>query len=147
MRSLLAAVPLLCGAALALQVGANSQLRGKLGSPVWAGMSSFATGTLALAAYLAITRAARPATADLGRGPWWMWVGGLLGAGYIVTAAAIAPRLGAAGWLSLLVAGQVVSSVVLDHYGLVGFAVRPLTGQRIAGVLLMLAGVALVARG
>lgn len=147
MKFLLAIIPLVCGAALAIQVGANSQLKGKLGSPVWAGMSSFATGSLALAAYLAISRAGRPDVANLGRGPWWMWIGGLLGAGYIVTAAAVAPRLGAAGWLGLLVAGQVVSSVVMDHFGLVGFEVRPATWQRLVGVALLLAGVVLVSRG
>ena len=55
-------------------------------------------------------------------------------------------RLGAAGWLGVVVTGQVLTSVVLDHFGLVGFAEHPATPWRLLGVALLLAGAAIVLR-
>ena len=70
----------------------------------------------------------------------------MVGACYIMAAVAYSSKLGAAGWLGLVVAGQVVTSVVLDHFGLVGFAVHPLNFWRGVGVALLLAGAAIVLR-
>ena len=55
-------------------------------------------------------------------------------------------KLGAAGWLGVVVAGQILTSVVLDHYGLVGFKIHPVTPWRVVGVVLLLAGAAIVLR-
>jgi len=82
----------------------------------------------------------------LARGPWWIWLGGTVGACYIVATVTFSPKLGAAGWLAAVVAGQILTSVVLDHYGLVGFAVHPASLRRLAGVALLLAGAAVVLR-
>ncbi len=76
--------------------------------------------------------------------PWWVWTGGLLGAVFVVTTAALAPTLGAATLLSIAVAGQMTFALLLDHYGLVGFTVRPLSPWRIVGAALVVAGVVLI---
>jgi transporter family-2 protein len=73
-----------------------------------------------------------------------MWLGGLTGVIYVVSSAALAARLGSAGWLSLVIAGQIVASLLLDHFGLVGFDARPVNALRVAGAFLLLAGVYLV---
>jgi bacterial/archaeal transporter family-2 protein len=64
----------------------------------------------------------------------------------VVTTAALAPALGAATLLSVAVAGQMTFALLLDHYGLVGFAVRPLSPWRIVGAALVVTGVVLIRR-
>ena len=109
-----------------------------------AALVSFVVGTLALLVYCLILRSPLPAWGTLAESPWWVWVGGLFGAFFVAAAAAFAPRLGAATFISVTVAGQMLVSVVLDHYGLLGFAARPASGWRVAGAALLVAGVALI---
>ncbi|MNJ64742.1 hypothetical protein D3C77_607150 [compost metagenome] len=68
----------------------------------------------------------------------------MLGALYVAGAAALTPRLGAAGFLVLVVAGQIITAVVADHYGVMGLGGKPLNLARLAGVALILCGVLLV---
>lgn len=56
----------------------------------------------------------------------------------------LAFKLGATGLMAWIIAGQLVASVLLDHTGALGFAVREISWQRIAGVLLLLGGAVLV---
>jgi transporter family-2 protein len=137
-------VCLLAGALIPLQAGVNAQLARWVGQPVTASLISFAVGTLALFAYTAATRPQLPTLAALSTAPWWVWVGGLFGAVFVTAAAAFAPRLGAATYISISIAGQVLVSILLDHFGVVGFAARPVTAPRLLGALLLIAGVLLV---
>jgi transporter family-2 protein len=73
-----------------------------------------------------------------------VWVGGALGAFYVAGSIVTAPKLGAATLIALIVAGQALASVVVDHYGWVGFEPEPVSIGRIAGVALLGAGVVLV---
>ena len=137
-------VCLLAGALMPLQAGVNAQLARWVGHPVSASLVSFAVGTLALFAYALATRPGMPAPSALAAAPWWAWVGGLFGAVFVTAAAAFAPRLGAATFISITIAGQVLVSILLDHFGVVGFAARPVTAPRLLGALLLIAGVLLV---
>lgn len=139
-----AMVALLSGAALAMQVGFNTELRARLGGPILAALVSFGVGTACLLAYAAWLRPAWPDRAELARMPWWGWLGGVVGACYVASAAAFASRLGAAGWLGLIVTGQILTSLALDHFGLIGFPRRPVDLTRALGAALLLAGVVLV---
>ena len=65
---------------------------------------------------------------------------------YIAASAAFGPLIGGATFLALIVAGQMVAALALDHYGLLGFPVRPLDAWRIAGALLVVCGMFLLAR-
>lgn len=137
-------VCLLAGALMPLQAGVNAQLARWVGHPVTASLVSFAVGTLALLAYNAAVRPQLPSAASLVSAPWWVWAGGLFGAVFVTAAAAFAPRLGAATFISITIAGQVFVSILLDHFGVVGFAARPVTVPRLLGALLLVAGVLLV---
>ena len=137
-------VCLVAGALMPLQAGVNAQLARWVGHPVTASLVSFATGALALLAYTAATRPQLPPLSALTSAPWWVWVGGLLGGVFVTAAAAFAPRLGAATFISITIAGQVLVSILLDHFGVVGFAARPVTAPRLLGALLLIAGVLLV---
>jgi transporter family-2 protein len=146
MKALLVVAALLSGAALAVQVGLNGELRARTRHPILAAAISFAVGTAVLAGVLAAIRPEWPDRQALARAPRWMWLGGVVGAGYVTAAAAFAPRMGAAPWLGLIVTGQILTSLVLDHYGLVGFPSHPLTWPRAVGAVLLLLGVVLVLR-
>ena len=78
--------------------------------------------------------------------PWWLWTGGIFGANYVLVALILAPRLGAATLIGLTVTGQMISSVVLDHFGLVGYPLHPITAGRLVGSVLLLLGTTLIQR-
>ena len=137
-------VCLVAGALMPLQAGVNAQLARWVGHPVTASLVSFAVGTLVLFAYSAAARPELPGFGSLAAAPWWVWAGGLFGAVFVTAAAAFAPRLGAATFISVTIAGQVLVSVLLDHFGAVGFAERPVTPLRLLGALLLVAGVLMV---
>ena len=134
------------GAAVAVQAGVNGRLGGFLGNPALASLVSFLVGTAALLLYAAITRPALPDSATLTRIPPWAWIGGLLGAFYVAMAIIATPRLGVAVTLGLVVAGQMLGSVLVDHFGALGLARQPLSLPRLLGIALIIGGVVLVRR-
>jgi transporter family-2 protein len=132
------------GAMLPIQFGLNAQLANWIDSPLRATLVSFVVGTIALlAAVLAFARG-WPGTDRLAAAPWWVWIGGLLGAFYVLGSVVTAPRLGAATLVACILAGQAVASLLVDHFGWVGFEENPVTPGRLAGMALVAAGVALV---
>jgi len=137
---------LLSGAALAMQMGVNNGLRERIGHPLSAASFSFATGTMALLAFILAIRPSLPRSSSFTGAPWWIWLGGVVGACYILVTITFSNRLGAAAWLGVVVTGQILTSVILDHYGLVGFQNHPVTPWRVVGVVLLLAGAAIVLR-
>ncbi len=136
----------LAGTLLPVQAGMNVQLRTGLGHPLAASLISFLVGSLGLAAVVVLVRVPVPVGAAWARGAWWHWVGGLLGAAYILATVVVAPRLGAATLIAALVAGQMIASLVVDHFGWVGFAQHAVTPMRLAGAALVVLGVVLVRR-
>jgi transporter family-2 protein len=132
------------GIALPFQAGINAQLAHWIHSPVRAAFVSFAVGAIALFLVSLLVFKPLPSTTRLGDTPWWVWVGGLLGAFYIVATVVTAPTLGAATLVSLVVAGQSVASLLVDHYGWVGFDEQHVSPGRLVGMVLVVTGVALV---
>jgi transporter family-2 protein len=136
----------LAGGATALQAPTNARLAGALASPVNAAFVSFLVGTAALG-LLTLTLQTRPEAAAVKALPWWTWIGGLYGAIFVVSAAWGVPKLGVALTVILMVAGQILISVLLDHFGALGVPKQPLNLTRLLGVLLVFGGVLLVRRG
>ncbi len=131
------------GAMLPLQFGINAELARWLDSPLRASLVSFAVGTLVLLVVTTPLLRGTPLT-KAGDAPWWVWVGGALGAFYVLGSVVAAPRLGAVTLVALILAGQAIASLLVDHFGWVGFEEHPITPGRVAGVALLAAGVALV---
>ena len=132
------------GAMIPIQAGANAQLAHWVNSPIRAALASFVIGMIALLVLAAFVVRPYPSAHRLGSAPWWVWIGGLLGAFYIAGSIVAAPKLGAATLIALVVAGQTVASLLIDQFGWVGFAERHVTPGRAAGMLLVLGGVTLV---
>ena len=140
------AIALLAGSALAVQVGINNGLKERLEQPLVAAIVSFGTGTLVLIAYWFASRSELPSAARWQGGPWWIWLGGSLGAVYLLLTVTFSRQIGAAGWLGVVVTGQILTSVILDHFGLLGFEQHSISWQRVGGVMLLLTGAAVVLR-
>lgn len=144
-NSLFYFLALAAGAGMSFQVIVNAQLRAHLGEPMHASFVSFAVGTIAALIYCLIAGYSWPSMQQVKEAPWWAWIGGLLGLFFIWCSIVLAPRIGVALMLGLVVAGQVAASTVIDHFGLLGATVRPASFGRIAGVVLVVVGVSLVA--
>ena len=137
---------LLIGASIPIQVAANTTLRTFLGHPFWVSVAIFALG-LVLSLLLALgVRSPAPRVADLPAVPLWAWSAALLAIFYQVGTIVAGPRLGAASLIGLIIAGQLVAAIVIDHFGLLNFEMHPATWQRLLGALLLLVGVVLIRR-
>ena len=146
MRFLLLLIPLLVGMGVVVQSGANTQLRHILANPFLAGLISFGCGTLVLLIINLVLRTDFTVLSGetIQRTQWWMWLGGLLGSFFIMSVIFVAPQIGPAKLFGLLIASQLVFSVVVDHFGWMGFEVQPITVKRTVGVALLIAGAFLV---
>jgi len=137
---------LLAGVANAVQAGQNGALSKGLAQSLTAGLIVAAgTVTCILVVGLASGRLSWPTYQQASEMPWWAWFGGLMGGGIILVQFFAARQVGAAPFLGLLVTAGVLTSIVLDHFGWIGFEQHPAGTWRILGGLLMVAGVALVA--
>jgi transporter family-2 protein len=137
----------LTGALLTAQIGCNAMVGSRLGHPLWGSLANFAVGSAVLVAVTLALGLRWPAAAAIAGVPAWAWIGGLFGATYIVSSTAIGPLIGGATFLALTVAGQMLSALLIDHYGWLGFPVREISLLRFTGALLVVAGVVLLARG
>jgi transporter family-2 protein len=135
---------IVAGFCLPTQAGINAQLNLWSRSAILAATISFAVGTIALAVYCLILRVPWPAEDPFSRYPWWIWTGGFLGAFLVASTVVLAPRLGAASMVALIVAGQMLASLALDHFGWLGYQVHPANGLRMLGVVLLVGGVVLI---
>ena len=113
-------VALVTGAAIAVQALANTRLRVALGTPVWAAIAQFVVGLLLLLGVAIVTGQPAPLTGALARMPLWGWLGGAVGALFIVVSIVLTPRLGTAVTLATITVGQTIAALVLDHYGWFG---------------------------
>jgi len=136
---------IIAGGATALQAPTNARLAAGVGSPVNAAFVSFAVGATALG-LLAAALHTRPDMASVKGLPAWAWLGGLYGCVFVVAAAWGVPRYGAALVITLMVAGQLLAGLTLDHFGALGVPRHPMSIGRIGGVALVLIGVLMVRR-
>jgi len=143
---LLLLTALVAGMLLPVQVGINAELRTFLGHPILAATVQFLVGALVLICVLIALGIPLPHIGKVSAAPWWVWLGGLCGANYIVIAILVGPRLGASTLTAVTVTGQIIVSLVLDHFGAVGYPVHPVSGWRILGAAFLVAGLALIHR-
>lgn len=139
------ALATLVGALLPMQALINARLGDATQGPLFAAFASFFVGTLALGVALFATRTPLPSAQQAGGLPWWAWSGGLIGALFVLSATVLVPRIGAAALICTVVFGQVVGSLLLDHYGVLN-PPRPADITRILGGLLVAVGALMVVR-
>jgi len=137
-------VALLGGAVLPTQIGLNTLVAKATSSPIWASGISFFVGTIAMFVYFIASRQPWPTTHAISTIPHYAWVAGVLGAIYVTITIVVAPKIGAAMLISLVVAGQMIAAIALDHYGLVGFTQHSINWERVAGAIMIIGGVVLI---
>lgn len=134
------------GMAFATQPAINGAAVKTLGSPVAAAALSVAITLIACLVILPFSSGTIKPSALISL-PWWIVLGGLIGAFVVAGGAAIAPVTGAALFFVCLICGQLVGSVLVDHFGAFGMTEKPVNLTKIAGVALALGGVVLVRMG
>ena len=137
---------ILAGAMIPTQAATNNKMAVVVDSPILAAFISFIIGTAALFVYVIASGTPIGNLASVRDAPPIAWIGGLLGAFFVAMTVVLAPRLGVAMTFSLIIAGQMLVTLVIDHFGLLGVDVRPISWARFAGILLISGGVVLIRR-
>ena len=138
---------LLTGALLPIQAILNTRLGKQTGGPLMGSLLSFIVGLICLLVLNLVTNTSavvnlKPATVM----PWYIWLGGFLGAIFVGYITWVNQQQGVALTFALVVSGQVFCSLVIDHFGLLGSAVRTITLEKILGAVLIIAGIVLIKR-
>lgn len=138
-------VALLSGAANPFQSATNAELNKQLQQPLWAGTIVYATGLLGMLLLQVIAR--RPISFhEAQHVPWWAWTGGLISIASTMAGLMLAQRLGSGVFTGLSLTASVFTSMLLDHFGLVGLKQHTASPGRLAGCALLVAGIWLVAK-
>lgn len=134
---------LLAGSFIAVQGGLNAMVGKEIKSPIHASLVSFIVGTTLLALYTVVTRQS-VSLEGLKNIPWYAWFAGALGAFSLTVIVLAFPKLGPGLTFGLIVAGQMIISVVLEHYGILVAQPHPINFLRVLGIVLIVGGVALI---
>jgi bacterial/archaeal transporter family-2 protein len=133
------------GCLVGMQAPINSRLARSVGS-VQAASVSFMVGTAVLLLAVAFVNGGFGNLTHISRAPWWALLGGLCGAVFVTIAIVTVRTLGASGLAAAVITSQLAVSVAIDRFGLLGIARQPLALHRVVGLVLLVAGVALVVR-
>jgi transporter family-2 protein len=145
MTALFIVLAVVIGSLNVIQASINGQVRLRVGDAWHAALLSTSISTISLLMVATlVTREPLPSLGDVARGPWWLWTGGLLGAAYVAVALVAVNRLGSAVLYALIVFGQLMTAVAMDHYGVLGLPRHEITPVRVAGVLMLLGGMVLI---
>jgi transporter family-2 protein len=131
------------GIALVVMQALNAGLGAQLASPLWAGLVNYVVSTVTIGVALIVFREPWPTLAAARVSPQF-WLGGIFGTLYVLASIFMLRRLGAATLIALLVAGQMIGSLIVDHFGLFGVRPHPMDVTRLAGAALLVAGVLLI---
>ena len=134
---------ILAGSMIVLQAPINARLGDHMGGPLVAAFFSFFTGTILLGCVLLALR--KPILLEnISLTSPWMWIGGTLGTMFVFTTIFVVPKLGAAGMIALIICGQILFSLIVDHYGFLLPQSTPISPVRIAGAVLLIISVAMI---
>lgn len=137
---------ILTGVGIVVQQALNPGLRKALDSAAWSGFANFFIGMICMALLVIALRDPLPSASVVARIPWWAWSGGVFGAIFIAVGIILVPQIGTAAFIALLFTGQMLASVIFDHFGWLGLTQRPVDLPRMIGVALLIGGVVLIRR-
>ncbi len=144
MRYGLIAIAILAGVLNPFLAGMSSTTSKALHQPVWSVAALFVLALTVTVAVALLTGQKFPGVEVIAQTPWWAWCGGLFAAGYVLSATVVANKIGASAFTGITVTIAIITSIVLDHYGLVGFAVHKASIARVIGGAVMMGGLALI---
>jgi bacterial/archaeal transporter family-2 protein len=135
-------IAVFAGSLLPAQFATNSALAKELNSTTLTGATSYLVGSLFLFILL-FTQRLKPDWLAARRAPRWAWLGGVVGSAYVVGSVILTRALGAALATTLVIASQIVTAILLDHFGVLGLKQRRINPTRFMAVLLAFAALAL----
>ena len=139
----LAAWTLLAGAGIPLVGTLNSGVARSVGNPFAATAIMFVVGFLVVAA-ITLPVFGAPTPAQITGAPPISYASGLIMCFYVLSATAIIPRFGAASFVAFILIAQLFTSAMVDQFGLFGMTRRPVDALRLAGLLVIVCGIALM---
>lgn len=134
----------LIGGIAPIQGGINSQLGKLLNHPMQATFISFLGGVLTILILLLIININFPAAAEMKKIPWYLYIGGVFGVVFVTVVIVLMPKIGATNLVVAIIVGQLVMSVIVDHFGLLKVPVHEISWTRLVGIVLLILGVFLV---
>ncbi|HJT98155.1 MAG TPA: DMT family transporter [Rhodanobacteraceae bacterium] len=143
---LLALLALVVGALIPIQAATNAAMSKSLGGISYASLVLFGVSLVVVVAWILASQATLPSAAAFRSAPAYGWLGGFIVATYVLSITFLAPRLGVGNAICFIVTGQIFAAVVIDQFGLFGAPVQALSWTRVAGVVLMIAGLFLAKR-
>ena len=138
------ALALITGALIPVQAATNSVFSKSIGNASMAGLMVFVVGLIGMIIFNLVSRTALPTSQQLSAAPLYSYLGGIIVATYVVMITLLVPRIGVGPAIALIVTGQIICAVAIDHFGLFNVAVRPADASRLIGVLLMIGGIYMV---
>ena len=127
------AIAILGGMAVPVLAAINAAYGQAIGSVHWASLTLCAVAALSIVVVWIIAGAPMPAAADFARASWWHFFAGCFFMIYVVSITFVAPRIGLANAIILVVVAQIFTATLIDHFGLFGAAVQHLDWRRSLG--------------
>ncbi len=137
---------LLIGGFLSVQGSLNAHLSSFLKHPLQASLTNFLVGTIVLILLNVILRTNIPSFAEIKSIPWYLFLGGAIGAMFVTSVVLLIPRIGVTTMLAASIGGQLIVASVIDHYGFFNVAMHPISLHRVAGILMLIVGILLIQR-
>ncbi len=134
----------LAGVLSATQTAVNGHLGEVLGSKIQAAYVSFLIGTLTLIVIVLVVRPTLQFQRDNGHTPWWMWLGGILGALFVLGNVYLVPIIGTGFAVIIVLIGLMIGSLLIDQFGWLASEKNPVTLLQIGGLLIMIVGVMVI---
>jgi transporter family-2 protein len=138
------ALTLLSGFLIPVQAATNTAFSKATGNVVFTSIMVIVVALLSVIMYAIISRTSPPSIIEIKQAPLYGWLGGFIVAFYIIMITLASPRLGVGTAIGLIITGQVIASILIDHFGLFGAAVKSIDIKRAAGALFMILGIYLV---
>lgn len=137
---------LIAGTMMPTQAAINNKLAAYVQSPVLSAFFSFVIGVVALLVYILATGIPLSQLSGVRNAPPVSWLGGLCGAFFVTAVVITVPRLGIALTFSILILGQMLITLPIDHFGFLGVPIKEINLPRVLGIVLVIIGVFLIRR-
>jgi bacterial/archaeal transporter family-2 protein len=132
---------LVTGALIPIQAVTNAAFNKSVANPLITGIMVFVVGFFGMLILSLAMRISWPSVNQLASAPGYGYLGGLIIATYVVMITVLVPRIGVGTSISVIVTGQILCAVAIDHFGFFGVHVRSIDANRLIGVLMMITGI------
>lgn len=130
---------LISGVLMAIQGSLNSALSKTVGLLETTFIVNL-TGTILIVVLLFIMKMGKGNLQAWPEAPWYAYLGGVVGVGIIYLVAASIPEVGVANATTAIIVGQVLTAIIIDHFGAFGLERIHYGYNQIIGLLLLVVG-------